>query len=365
MASVDWHLIQTIARLRYESLPQHFFTAQTPPSSNAFPGRIVSREGPLSLVVTPAGELSTRPSGRLTYQIDLGSVPPPTVGDYVELDGADGRIDRVLPRATRMIRKEAGERSVAQTLASNIDMALFVTTVPEERDYSIRRLERFLATLAGEIPAIVVLNKLDLSAEPEAVVGATRAQLPGTCVIAVSATKGTGLLQLMELMPTEATIAIAGSSGTGKSTLTGRLAEEEIAVGGVRENDTRGRHTTTTRKSYRLPGNRLLIDMPGVREVQLWTEGAPNQQLEQPFPEIAALAAACRFTDCSHRSEPGCAVREAVQQEQIPHNRYLSYLELRRELDSGSDRSEKRERLNERRRARKSRMARHSRGGGV
>jgi len=301
------------------------------------------------------------------YLVELGSAPPPAVGDYVFITAAGGRIEAVLPRSTTFERKEAGDRSVPHVLCANVDAVLLVTTGPAERDYSIRRLERFLATLDPQVEAIIVLNKSDLEADPEAVARATRAEIPNATVVAISAQSGTKIETLNQALPERGTIAVAGSSGSGKSTLISRLTGIDLRVGGVRENDGRGRHTTTGRSMYPLGESAILVDTPGVREVQLWAGELPEAQLANAFPEIAELYIACRFSDCSHHHEPGCAVLEAVQAGTIPHSRYLSYLELRAELLGNADRSDarghKQDRLLNRRIARKARMKRRSRGG--
>jgi ribosome biogenesis GTPase len=244
---------------------------------------------------------------------------------------------------------------------------LLVTTGPAERDYSIRRLERFLATLDPRVEAIIVLNKADLEPDPAAVCRATEAEIPNATVIALSAQSGAGVEALEQALPDRGTIAVAGSSGSGKSTLIARLTGSDLRTGDVRENDGRGRHTTTGRSMYPLGEHAILVDTPGVREVQLWAGDAPEAQLANAFPEIAQFADACRFSDCSHHHEPGCAVLAAVQDGSIPHSRYLSYLELRDELLGNAvrsqARSQKQERLTNRRVARKARMRRRSRGG--
>ncbi|MFW6213256.1 MAG: ribosome small subunit-dependent GTPase A [Spirochaetota bacterium] len=331
------------------------------------PGRIISQQGPVRFVVTPEGLLECRPSGSLSYLIELGSSPAPAVGDYVTVSASGGRIETVLPRFSVFERKEAGDRAVAQVLCANVDAVLLVTTGPAERDYSIRRLERFLATLDPSVKAIIVLNKSDLESDAESVARATRAEIPNAMVVPLSAAHGTGVDRLCDLLPERGTIAVAGSSGSGKSTLIARLTGEQLQTGDIRENDGRGRHTTTGRSMYPLGDHAILVDTPGVREVQLWAGESPDAQLANAFPEIAAAASGCKFSDCSHHHEPECAVLEAVQSGEIPHSRYLSYLELHEELKGNAARegarSQKQERLLSRRVARKARVKRRSRGG--
>jgi ribosome biogenesis GTPase len=365
MSTVDWRLVATVAAERHGSLPPEFLSPDYQPQPDVpLPGRIISRVGPVFRVATPNGLAEATLSGRLSHQNREGTTPPLAVGDYVELSPDGVRVDSLLPRATSLTRKEVGQRAHPQTLAANVDLALLITTVPAERDYSIRRIERLLATLDPEVELVVVLNKSDLWDDPEAAVRATTAQLPETGVVAVSAKTGAGMDELLSRFPERSTIVLAGSSGTGKSTLISRLTGENLQSGEVRGSDQRGRHTTTVRSSHALVGDRIIIDMPGIREIQLWATEEQDEQLASAFPEIMELAADCRFSDCSHAGEPGCAVRAAVQSQDIPQERYLSFLELREELEAGADRAQKEGRLHERRKARKARMARRSRGGG-
>jgi ribosome biogenesis GTPase len=337
--------------------------------------RVVAQDGPLLHVVHPGGSHHARPNGRLSYLIELGTATLPAVGDYVVLDnGDDAPIQRVLPRRSAFERKEAGVRSSAQVICSNVDLALIVTTAPPEtaredadrtllHDFNVRRVERFIATLDPAVTPVVVINKCDLIDEPERVRGAIESELGRVEIRMISALSGDGVDALRELVPPGSTAVLVGSSGSGKSTLVNRLTSRSIRVGSLRESDGRGRHTTTGRRMYALPGGGLLVDTPGVREVQLWTQDDGVEQLGSAFPEIDELAAECRFSDCRHQSEPGCAVRRAVRDGQVPHERYLSYLELQREQDVLSARRDKWERLNARRTERKSRMKRRSRGG--
>ncbi|HKJ86561.1 MAG TPA: ribosome small subunit-dependent GTPase A, partial [Spirochaetia bacterium] len=193
------------------------------------------------------------------------------------------------------------------------------------------------------------------------VLRAIESELPGIEVRLISALTGLGVEVLREEIQPGETAVLVGSSGSGKSTLIAQLTGDEVRTGGLREADGRGRHTTTGRRMYVLPGKRLLVDTPGVREVQLWA-GEDAERLGEAFPEIEELASECRFSDCRHQNEPGCAIRGAVERGEVTHDRYLSYLELRAERDLITARREKRERLNERRTARKSRMKRRSRG---
>lgn len=341
---------------------------------STLPGRIIAQDGPLLEVVSPNDTYYTRPSGRLAYLIELGTAPLPAVGDYVEVDaGEGGPVRRVLPRRSAYERKEAGIRTASQVICANIDVALIVTTAPPAaarddtdrallHDFNVRRIERFIATLDPQVQPVVVINKCDLIDHPERVRAAIEAELPGIEVHMISALNGEGVDQVLSLVAPGATAVLVGSSGSGKSTLINRLAGTTTRTSEIREADGRGRHTTTGRRLYALANGGLLVDTPGMREVQLWADDEAAEQLGTAFPEIEELTAECKFSDCSHQSEPGCAVREAVQDGRVTHERYLSYLELQQEQNVTAARREKRDRLNARRTARKSRMKRRSRG---
>ena len=256
------------------------------------------------------------------------------VGDWVVLDTAGPVIRAVLPRRTALSRKVAGARSAEQVLAANVDTVFLITGL--DGDFNLRRLER-MAILAGASGAepVVLLTKADLldRSELDERIAEVRSVVPGTPVHAVSALSDEGWgLDALELHLTPGrTVALLGSSGVGKSTLVNRLADAELlATGAVRASDDRGQHTTTHRELVRLPGGSLLIDNPGLREVQLWVEG--EGAVAEAFPEIEALAEDCRFRDCTHQHEPGCAVVAAVESGELPAERLESLRGLEREV---------------------------------
>ena len=250
----------------------------------------------------------------------------PAVGDWVAAalvpDEEKAVIEAVLPRRTAFTRSDPWS-DAEEVVAANVDTVLVVTAVG--RDFSPRRLERYLAAAheSGADP-VVLVNKADLADSPP--VDEARAAAPGVPVHAVSAKTGEGLEQLAPYLGPGRTVALLGSSGVGKSTLANRLAGSDLATGEVRE-DERGRHTTTRRQLVLLPAGGLLLDTPGLRELQL--SGA---DLDETFPEIAELASQCRFRNCSHSHEPGCAVLAAVEAGDLPGERHASYLKLAAEL---------------------------------
>lgn len=257
----------------------------------------------------------------------------PCVGDQVEVNdfGELMQIEKVLPRRTQISRKVAGEVTEEQVIAANIDYVVIVLGLDGGRNYSDRLLER-LTTVAwnsGATP-LIVLNKADLNEDAEYVRLQAETIAPGVEIILTSAAEGEGLDELTAYL-SEGTIgAFIGPSGVGKSTLTNALLKEEVQkTNAIRQNDKRGRHTTSTSYMFELESGGYIIDSPGLRELQLWAE---EEDLEDTFTEIAALAQDCKFSDCQHEGEPGCAVQEALEQGTITPERYDSYLHLKKEL---------------------------------
>jgi ribosome biogenesis GTPase len=295
------------------------------------PGRISGQDRERYGVLAANEESAAEVAGRFRHEASAAS-DFPAVGDWVALKPRehDGprTIVAVLPRRTSFTRKQAGRETEAQVVAANVDTAFVVAGL--DADFNPRRIERYLATAwDGGTTPVVVLSKADLADDLEARIADVEAVAPGVSVVVVCAAESRGLEALGRWLRAGDTVALLGSSGVGKSTLANALlGAERQATGAVRP-DSRGRHTTTRRELLALPGGGLLIDTPGIRELQLW---ADEDALAPSFPEIAELAARCRFRDCGHRSEPGCAVRAAERDGTLPADRLASWRKLQREL---------------------------------
>ncbi|HEV8631736.1 MAG TPA: ribosome small subunit-dependent GTPase A [Thermoanaerobaculia bacterium] len=314
------------------------------------PGRVITTTRESLRVGTAAGEREALVPGRLIYRAESADAHP-CVGDWLALrpiESGEGQqpllVEAVLPRRSAFVRRAAGRRTEPQALAANVDLALLVSAL--DGDWSSRRLERWLALATeAEVPPVVVLTKADLCNDPAVVVRAAAAVAAGVPVHAVDALGGAGVETLRPYLRPGITVVLLGSSGVGKSTLVNQLAGREVVPTAAAAADGRGRHTTTRRELLPLPGGALLLDTPGLREVGLWLG---DEVLEGLFPEVAALAARCRFRDCAHDGEPGCAVHAAVAAGELDPARLASLHQLgaeraalRRRTDERAARAEK------------------------
>jgi ribosome biogenesis GTPase len=295
------------------------------------PGRIVAQHRGLYDIVTDEGELTAQVSGRLLHEAAGAGLP--AVGDWtaasLRLGERAATIHALLPRRTAFVRKAAFSVADEQVVAANVDIALLVASM--SADLNLRRLERYLATAwqSGAQP-IVVLTKADLSGDADSQVAEAESVAFGVPVLAVSVVTGAGLDELAARMKPAETAVLVGSSGVGKSSLVNALAGQWLmAVGEIREDDARGRHTTTHRELIRLPSGALVLDTPGMRELGLIDAG---DGVETAFEDVADIAAGCRFSDCGHTNEPGCAVRAALEAGILDEARWKSFQKLKREI---------------------------------
>lgn len=311
----------------------HHWTKQFEPFAREglCPARVASRHGDACDLLAEAGGLRADVSGRFRHD-HPNRADWPAVGDWVAAAPrpAEGTatIHAVLPRRSRFSRKAAGGETVEQVVAANVDVVFIVAGL--DGDFNVRRLERYL-TLAWESGArpVIVLNKADVCPDTESRAAAASDAAFGTPVIVTSAATADGLGELRATLGPGMTGVFMGSSGVGKSSLVNALlGEARQSVRAVREDDSRGRHTTTSRQLVPLPGGGMVIDTPGMRELQLWVDG---EGVDRAFADVDALAGQCRFADCTHQNEPGCAVRAAVGSGLLEPTRLASYQKLRRE----------------------------------
>ena len=314
------------------------------------PGRVAVEFNYLYRVYVNGGEIEAVLAGRVKHQAtSRGDMP--AVGDWVAVRrrvGAGGAIVRVLPRRTRFSRRMAGNTTDEQVVAANVNV-IFIT-MALDADFSPRRLERYLlmSRESGAEP-IVLLTKPDMADDLAARVAEVEAVAAGAPVHVVSPRFGEGLEPIRQRLPPGATGALLGSSGVGKTTIINWLAGGAPRLTReVRASDSKGRHTTTHRELIAVPGGGLVIDTPGMRELQLWDA---SESVRQTFDDIETMAPGCHFGNCRHRDEPRCAVKQAVADGQLAAARLESYLKLQEELSFLAQQQDQRAQIDERRRA--------------
>lgn len=299
-------------------------------SDDTVPARVISQHRGFYRIVTADGDMLAVAPGRMLHRAS-GRRDLPAVGDWVlarpETDGP-ATIVAILPRRTEFVRRKAGTESQEQVVAANVDVVFLVSSLNQE--LNPRRIERYLvATRESGAEPVIVLTKSDLVQDAGSLAAEVRAVAGGADVVVLSNVSGEGIEAIRAHLRPGRTIALLGSSGVGKSTLVNTLAGQELLrTQEIRELDGKGRHTTTHREIYRLACGALLLDTPGMRELGITEAG---EGLAETFEELDELVESCRFRDCAHESEPGCAVRAALEAGELTEERWASYIKLRRE----------------------------------
>jgi ribosome biogenesis GTPase len=322
----------SLSQLGWDSFFEEQFRQVKLPGS--VPARIASESRELYKVFSECGELAARISGKMRYLAgEEGQLP--AVGDWVviipQVNEKSAVIHAMIPRKSKFSRKVAEEITKEQVVAANVDTVFIVNGLDGGRNLNLRRIERYL-TLAwnsGATP-VIVLNKTDLCPDIDISIDSVESVAMGVPVHALSARERSGLDELAQYLENGKTAAFLGSSGVGKSSIINALMGEAIQdTGEVRDDDKMGRHTTTSRELILLPSGGMVIDTPGMREIQMW---AGEDDLEGAFPDIAALAERCYFNDCTHDREPGCAVRDAIEAGDLELARFEGFKKLQNEL---------------------------------
>lgn len=305
------------------------------PKENLFKGRIISQHHQHYLVLPEEREepVLAMLSGKMAFAAKK-TMDYPAVGDFVQLDrdndlAGDAIILDLLPRTSLLRRTEAGTSGNSQTIAANVDILFICMSL--NKDYNRRRLERYLAVAYGcGIRPVVLLTKSDLTSEKDAAMLEIMAAQPGLEILLCSNLTGEGLGQIRDFIGGNRTVAFVGSSGVGKSTIiNGLLGKELLKTAEIRENDSRGRHTTTHRELFPLEDGGAVIDSPGIRELAL-----DDSDVDEVFEDITDLELECRFNDCTHGNEPGCALKQAIRDGRLDPKRFNSYMKLKAEEEA-------------------------------
>ncbi|WP_128895615.1 ribosome small subunit-dependent GTPase A [Longirhabdus pacifica] len=317
-------------------------------------GRVVQEHKHLYEVETEHGEMLAHLKGKFTFEAKERS-DYPAVGDWVIinilLDEKKAVIHHVLPRISKLSRQAAGETTEEQVIAANVDTVFFVLAL--NNDFNVRRMERYMTMIweSGASP-VIVLSKSDLCEDIPEKIKKVEVAAMGVPICVVSSVEEKGLEQLAPFLKEGKTIAVTGSSGAGKSTLLNTMyGEKRQKVNDIRESDHKGKHTTTNRELFLLPNGTIVMDTPGMRELKLWE--SDEDIMDHTFSDIEQLALQCKYHDCSHQSEPGCAVQQAIEDNTLNTSRYQSYVKLQRELAYIARKSNKRAQLEERKKWKK------------
>jgi ribosome biogenesis GTPase / thiamine phosphate phosphatase len=304
-------------------------------------GRVTSQQKGVYSLLSLEGEFQAKLTGRYYYESQAAE-DLPAVGDWVAFNPLDHRqamIEKVLPRLSKFSRKKAGDEAEEQIIAANIDYLFIVTSLND--DLNLNRLERYLLLCweSGAAP-VIILSKADLCTSLEGKIAEVETVAMGVPVIPVSSIENQGIRNLDSYLTVGKTVALVGSSGVGKSTLLNSLAGESLqAVREIRGKDSKGKHTTTHREMFQLENGAFVIDTPGMRELQMW-EG--NEGISAQFKDVEEYAELCKFRDCKHEDEPGCAVRNAIEHGLLTEERFMSYLKLLKEIEYSIRRADKR-----------------------
>lgn len=308
------------------------FSSEIPEDDPLEPARVLSQEKGFYRVVTDNGEKLAEVSGKFRFQTTVPSEYP-VVGDFVLVNwnesGNSAIIESLLPRKSAFIRKAAGESQQEQVVAANIDTVFLCMAL--NNDFNLRRLERYISIAwnSGAMP-VVVLTKSDLCDDLENKLSEVSSIAFGIDILVTTSMEEDGYKELLPFISEGKTIAIIGSSGVGKSTMINRLlGKEYLKTNGLR-NDDKGRHTTTRRELFLLPSGGMVIDTPGMREFGMWDN---DTGIERTFTDIEELASQCKFRNCTHTNEPGCAIRRALTMGELQIDRWQSYQKLKAEND--------------------------------